>query len=97
KKKRKSGLRRLRESASLTPALSPRRGSQGVKSRNPRALSRGEEAGEARAAPACRIDARKLARPERLHKPEPLPLAPQSPRDPRRVVLVAPQPRPRLR
>src|SRR5437016_4277456 len=80
-----------------SPPLSRLAEGSGVKSRNPRALSRGEAAGEARAAPACRIVARKLARPERLHKPEPLPLAPQSPRDHRRVVLEEQQPRLRLR
>src|SRR5438105_2718551 len=56
-----------------------------------------EAAGEARAAPACRIVAGKLARHERLHKPEPLPVAPQSPRNHRRVVLEEQQPRLRLR
>src|SRR6266700_3576289 len=41
----------------------------------------GEAAGEARAAPACRFVAGKLARDERLHKAESLPLTPQPPRD----------------
>src|SRR5207302_2530878 len=57
----------------------------------------GEAAGEARAAPAYRIVAPKLARPERLHKAEPLPLTSQSPRDHRGVVLEEQQPPFRLR
>src|SRR5947207_7493042 len=57
----------------------------------------GEAAGEARAAPACRIVAGKLARDERLHKTEPLALAPQSPRDHHGVMLEEQQPPLRFR
>src|SRR5919108_906433 len=67
-------------------------------SRNPRALpDPGEAAGEARAAPAYRVVAGKLARHERVHKAESLPLPPQPPCNRRGIVLEKEQPALRLR